>query len=64
LIWSRKRRKVGWVIRKGREGGEVGKGRMGFKEVGDLDGMLPEIESGEVSREGRAVEEMDGGVVG
>ena len=35
LIWSRKGREVGWVIRKGREGGKVGKGRMGFKELGD-----------------------------
>jgi hypothetical protein len=35
LIWSRKGRKVGGVIRKGREGGKVGKGRMGFKELGD-----------------------------
>ena len=37
---------------------------MGFKEMGDTDGMLPEVEGSEVGREGRAVEEMDGGVVG
>ena len=64
MIWSRKGRKVGRVIRKGRKGGKVGKGRMGFKEMGDTDGMLPEVEGGEVGREGRAVEEVDGGVVG
>ena len=45
-------------------GGKVGKGRMGFKEMGDSDWMLPEVEGGEVGREGRAVEEMDGGIFG
>ena len=36
---------------------------MGFQELGDKDGTLPEVEGGEVSGEGRAVEEVDGGIV-
>ena len=51
------------IFRKGWERGKVGEGGVICKEFRDIDGIVPEVNGREGCWVGRAVEEVDGGVI-